>query len=138
MTDTSKDICVVVKPNEIENIIWDAMTWALQNPGTGNVPEYTARGNSFAEEECRAATRRILAAVDLKPAAQVRKEALEEAVDTARVWSPEETGELELRIAFSGLRETMTDLERAYALGRIDATDAIRALIEKEDTDNDQ
>ena len=52
-----------VKPGEIERIVWSAMVWARENPGPDEVPEYTDRGNSFAEGECRAAVRRILEAL---------------------------------------------------------------------------
>ena len=64
----------VVKPDVLENIVWDAMVWALQNPGTGRIPEYTAAGNSFAEQECRAAVRRITSALSLRSADEVREE----------------------------------------------------------------
>ena len=54
-----------VRPGQIERAVWSAMKWAAENnPGFDGVPEYTDRGNSFAETECRAAADRILAALE--------------------------------------------------------------------------
>lgn len=59
---------VRVKPGAIERIVWSAMVWAHRSkPGPDEVPEYTDGGNSFAEAECRAAVRRILAALEPTP-----------------------------------------------------------------------
>lgn len=55
---------VTVKPGEIERAVWSAMIWAASNnAGFNGVPEYTDRGNSFAEDEARRAAARILAAL---------------------------------------------------------------------------
>ena len=59
---------VKVKPGVIERAVWSAMLWAASNNvGFEGVPEYTDKGNSFAETEARAAATRILAALDLTP-----------------------------------------------------------------------
>ena len=55
---------VAVKPGEIERAVWSAMMWAADNnPGFNGVPEYTDRGNSFAEDEARRAAARIRSAL---------------------------------------------------------------------------
>jgi hypothetical protein len=52
------------KPGEIERAVWSAMIWAAaNNPGFDGCPEYTDRGNSFAEDEARRAANRIRAAL---------------------------------------------------------------------------
>lgn len=52
------------KPGALERIVWSAMVWARDNPGGPDAaPEYTDRGNSFAETECRATVQRILRAL---------------------------------------------------------------------------
>lgn len=57
-----------VKPGEIERAVWSAMIWAADNSaGFNDAPEYTDRGNSFAEDEARRATTRILAAIETTP-----------------------------------------------------------------------
>jgi hypothetical protein len=54
-----------VKAGEIERIVWRAMLWAACNDsGFIGTTAYTDNGNSFAEEEARAAARRILAALE--------------------------------------------------------------------------
>ena len=59
------DLRPKVKPGHLERIVWSAMMWAADNnPGFDGVPEYTDGGNSFAEGECRATVRRILAALE--------------------------------------------------------------------------
>jgi hypothetical protein len=65
MTDTPDILRGIVKPGEIERAIWSAMIWAAaNNPGFEKAPEYTDRGNSFAEREARAAAARVLASLD--------------------------------------------------------------------------
>jgi hypothetical protein len=65
MTDTPDILAGLVKPGEIERAIWSAMIWAAaNNPGFEGAPEYTDRGNSFAETEARAAAARVLASID--------------------------------------------------------------------------
>ena len=55
---------VGVKPGEIERAVWSAMMWAADNnPAFNGVPEYTDRGNSFAEVEARRAASRIRSAL---------------------------------------------------------------------------
>jgi hypothetical protein len=50
------------KPGEIERAVWSAMIWAAaNNPGFDGCPEYTDRGNSFAEDEARRTANRIRA-----------------------------------------------------------------------------
>jgi hypothetical protein len=66
MTDTPDILRGIVKPGEIERAIWPAMIWAAaNNPGFEGAPEYTDRGNSFAESEARAAAARVLASIDV-------------------------------------------------------------------------
>jgi len=73
---------VRVKPGEIERSVWSAMKWATENnPGFDGVPEYTDRGNSFAETECRAAAARILAALEPAPDHAEWNAAIEAAMD---------------------------------------------------------
>jgi len=58
---------VTVKPGVIERAVWSAMIWAASNnAGFEGVPEYTDRGNSFAEDEARHAAARILSALEGK------------------------------------------------------------------------
>ena len=65
---------VGVKPGEIERAVWSAMMWAADNnPSFDGVPEYTDRGNSFAEDEARRAAARIRSALTVTPA---RKEVM--------------------------------------------------------------
>ena len=75
---------VRVKPGEIERSVWSAMKWAAENnPGFDGVPEYTDRGNSFAETECRAAAARILAALEPAPDQGEWNAAIEAAAEVA-------------------------------------------------------
>lgn len=61
-------VTVTVKPGEIERAVWSAMIWAAaNNPGFNGLPEYTDGGNSFAEDEARAASARIRASLDVAP-----------------------------------------------------------------------
>jgi hypothetical protein len=65
MVDVDKMLAGLVKPGEIERAVWSAMIWAASNnQGFEGVPEYTDRGNSFAETEARRAAARILAALN--------------------------------------------------------------------------
>lgn len=58
---------VTIKPGIIERAVWSAMIWAASNnAGFDGVPEYTDRGNSFAEDEARRAAARILSALEGK------------------------------------------------------------------------
>ena len=75
---------VGVKPGEIERAVWSAMMWAADNnPGFNGVPEYTDRGNSFAEDEARRAAARIRSALTIAPAPDAGKvQALVDAVQS--------------------------------------------------------
>ena len=77
---------VRVKPGQIERIVWSAMTWAAENnPGFNGVPEYTDRGNSFAENECRETASRILAALEPAPDHEQWNAAIEAAKAVVRL-----------------------------------------------------
>ncbi len=69
---SAPDVAVRAKPGEIERAVWSAMIWAASNnPGFDELPEYTDGGNSFAEDEARAAARRIIAAIDAPDVAEL-------------------------------------------------------------------
>ena len=81
MTDLSN----IVKPGQLERIVWSAMVWARENHHPGEVPEYTDAGNSFAEDECRATVVRILSAINQDVLAACVREGLEMGAQKAAI-----------------------------------------------------